>query len=1441
MSRNSEAHKLVGELLLAAKLQEGLRQAVVESIDECSKEGFIYILKVIIENNLTRFSSVTRAFCTWTGLLLDVDRPKTIKKCFEVAYSCLTNKAYKNECIASADNLLIYIGIWSVAFEEVEDIDTIIADLLSADEKYKKLTALQFLYDTQFTIFKHQMACNVLTEKDLEVLALAVKNLFSGINCYSLSYNPNAAEAYYKLQDNCHGSKLFNSLKNIVDMMPKKEIEFKDSVFEGVNFKLTTAEILDKMVLSISMNYDNETVNILIDYKEKMSADTRQKFIEIFLKKPETTKQKTALIEACGDRSSSVRQSAFKLVNELSLGAEDYKLIENFLQYKSGDLRKSAIKLLIKQESKELSAAVERLINSGNENKRLAAIDMVSAMEGMDAHKKIYAQCLAEISSINAASQKESLLIESMVKDIKNDKTFENGFGLYDRAQDFEPAAIEIPKDFDIKSVLSMKGSEFQQILSSFSNLIHENRDFEYEYTGWDGTKRTITLGGEFFLQPFTRDNHTLDNYPLSDKVKELSNSLGLEGAKVLELDFYLEVIRSLGRNTSYLAWYRDIMIENFNYKMLEEAAKSINKLPYYNIVREYVRLIAGEMEKEKSFEYGKQVSQYLYAIIPTEKHHSEYYKEESTYYYYQDRKDYIAQNRMISYWFYLMMNNFTDDESFKQYFSICYSYYKASQYTMRSTLGLEDFGRALELGIVNENEIYKELMDRPLSAESIQTITNIHRHDRNNLRKFNRLIEIGNIAVDTIASIEVTRGELNTEVTPLAARINKCYGAHIFTAIILSSEKDTYVRGYNFVNGDSTKKQIFSHLLKCCYPKAEESAITLGAYLKGKKVTDKQLIEAAMYSPQWLDIISDYLNYEGLKSACWYFHAHVNEYFSEEKTSIIARFTPISVQDLKDGAFDQKWFLEAYNTIGEKRFKLVYDSAKYIAGGGLHKRSQLFADATLGKLDIVEVKNRVMDKRNKDYLLTYGLIPIKSKEDLLERYEYIHQYIKESKQFGAQRQASEGRSAAIALLNLARNAGYSDVNRLTWNMETAKLDFIRPYLQPYKVEEVELQLVIDKLGQTEILCTKDGKVLKDIPAKLKKYNYVIELKALKKSLKDQYIRARHSFETAMEMGEEFKGSELINLCANPVLAPIINNLVFMSNGKLGYIREDSLVDYNNNSSKLRPEDNVIIAHPVHLYEAQCWSDFQKDIFLKQMTQPFKQVFRELYQPNEDELKEQTLSRRYAGHQVQPKKAAALLKSRGWTASHEEGLQKVYYGEDIVATIYAAADWFSPADIEAPTIEYVSFENRKTFKPVSIDQIPKLIFSEVMRDVDLVVSVAHVGGVDPEASLSTLEIRYVIVDELLKLLKLENVLLKGSHAHITGVHGEYTVHLGSGVVHKMGTGAINILPVHSSHRGRIFLPFVDSDPKSAEVISKIILLAEDKKLKDPSILEQITS
>ena len=37
----------------------------------------------------------------------------------------------------------------------------------------------------------------------------------------------------------------------------------------------------------------------------------------------------------------------------------------------------------------------------------------------------------------------------------------------------------------------------------------------------------------------------------------------------------------------------------------------------------------------------------------------------------------------------------------------------------------------------------------------------------------------------------------------------------------------------------------------------------------------------------------------------------------------------------------------------------------------------------------------------------------------------------------------------------------------------------------------------------------------------------------------------------------------------------------------------------------------------------------------------------------------------------------------------------------------------------------------------------------------------------------------------------------------------------------------------------LFLPFVDNDPKTAEVLSKILLLARDSEIRDPILLEQV--
>lgn len=107
-----------------------------------------------------------------------------------------------------------------------------------------------------------------------------------------------------------------------------------------------------------------------------------------------------------------------------------------------------------------------------------------------------------------------------------------------------------------------------------------------------------------------------------------------------------------------------------------------------------------------------------------------------------------------------------------------------------------------------------------------------------------------------------------------------------------------------------------------------------------------------------------------------------------------------------------------------------------------------------------------------------------------------------------------------------------------------------------------------------------------------------------------------------------------------------------------------------------------------------------------------------------------------------------------------------------------------------------------------------------------------------KASHSTMEMRAVLARESARLFKLDNVEVKQRHIIIKGKLAEYSIHLGSANVSKGGL-ALNIIAIQSQHRGRVFLPFVDDDPKTAELISKMKLLAEDHKIQDPTVLGQI--
>ncbi|RXZ79804.1 DUF4132 domain-containing protein [Paenibacillaceae bacterium] len=1448
-SHNEQAYRMIGELLVAARLQEGLRQSIVERMDQGTLAAMIYMLEVINTHDLGRFSSVVRALDVWTGLGLEAANGRVAKQCLTCAAHALTDEALREKWLTSSNTIEIYMSLWAEAVHDEHALPAKIKQVMDGTEDYRKIVAQYVVSQSQNEALSFKIAAQSLEEHNQELQYLIIMN-------YKPNYSYRWVESNGKhiheleltrrpeLEDEQLRKAHFEAFDRMLQQMGKKDLTKQSQVFDWMYITLSTDMIAKKMLYLAAYDMNRDWIVHMIEHRDLFTPDVRGDLLKLFMPSPHHPRQREFIIGSLADKSMANREFALVQAGLLDLQDHEFTAIANLLKLKTGTLRQSAIQLLLRQPADDLHRVIGELLQSRNELQRLAALEMLNEMKENEALADQYKRWEAEVLSISNATEKEQLLIAKLQQQVQYSKA--NGFGLYDPGSVvnvFKRVQEPLASLAKVKAHFTMGTEQILSFLSGLSERIHTHRNYEYEYETYLQEKVKVLLGDQLVALKRHYDPKdglsALERYPLAEVWQSYILESGLAVSELLQIAFYLEAEHHYQYYTHALSewqysyieraegWRRQFMEQLFPMEVLCDIQSAFQKLPYNDAVKILVSAALDDSDKKVKFQLASDVLQQIIHSFPEDA---------------MEKETRLLDN-FVDEWDDWTRQNVYDDESFAVYFRLFYQLYAIHQYE-RSYHSLHEYARAYELKLVDADFIYQELLGRPGSSNFIRQITNLNREE---LKEQPLLVDFKTAAVQRILEIELNRGDLATAVTAHAMAIQRIDGAAYFVRILAGLDKESFVRGYIYsYNGDATKKEIFSHLLKVCYPLEGEDEALLGQLLQERSITDERLLEAAMYAPQWVEIISRYLGWNGLRSAAWYFHAHINESFSAEKETIVAHFSPIESKDFNDGAFDLKWFKEAYEELGELKFDVLYQCAKYISAGANHRRSQLFADAVLGRLTLVEMKQSTADKRNKDHLLSYGLIPLAEEpqrwSDLLERYEFIQQFLKESKTFGAQRRASEAKTASIALDNLARNAGYADVVRMTWDLESSKIDEVRAVFEPVDLDGLTARLTVTASGLTELQIERGGKSLKSVPASHKKHPYIIELKETQSALKDQYRRAKSALEKAMESSSVFKRQEIDRLLQNPVIAPLLSVLVFGRDNDLGFYTDGMLTAPGGERYPVeQPEEELVIAHPLHLYQSGRWSEYQQELFEKQIMQPFKQVFRELYMPNEDELSSSTASRRYAGHQVQPRKAAALLKNRMWTVSYEEGLQKVYYKDNIIVSIYALADWFSPSDVESPTLETVRFFDRKTYKGLDIKTIPPLIFSEVMRDVDLVVSVAHVGGVDPEASLTTIAMRQAIVRETLRLMKIDNVVLEGNHARISGKLGEYSVHLGSAVAYKQAAGALSILPVHGQHRGKLFLPFVDEDPKTAEVVSKIVLLAQDTAIKDPQILSQLRS
>ncbi len=1451
-ANNPEGWEYVEKLLLAAQRQEGLRQVVLETIDEAHPEAYKRMLKLIKDENLSRFAAVIRAVDVWFGFNYETGEEKKVNKLLGQVIEFLDSPNSRLSALSSDDAETVYLALWASAFENALSTVELAKPLLNHNKVEIRYVTATLL--TALDLPEAKLALiDTLEDEDLRVALCALD---------TLQYVSNDEDLKGKIPD------MFERLEKLIARMPKEK------TLEPLVWSWTSRTANPATIAGMLSNHlGKRPLARLFAYLEMMNSWQRRSVVTEIGKKVKDAKNldgesRDKIIDMMGDSSNDVREEVLGILVHANVTEDEIKRLEPLLSRKAGDLRRGVIGLILKQSDEAVSQSAERLM-SRSAPERQAGIEVLNELKKAKRSESKVKQIAQSYASKN---DNEAQLLETILETEQDPVTLEAGLGLYDPDKRTLPIT---PKNHIKRIILNRKGrtfisSKISALIKELDAFVHTQRETPVTVSNYAGSEEQLLGNLQWgFWQPFMRQDgkNVLDTQGIP--LRELWETWWTSRPANLRDEDGLEALRALA---ALQASEQNIGKGGLLERGLLEPSQQLyakterSKLKHEGIVSSILQWFAYTTLTTETIDFLLDAAETCLALAPKDlfikaKEEFEKKRKEGSWHSYND-----PRNSRLFTWFNFikvsqnLRSKLWTSEQTTRYWSLLRTLDEGFEHSTRLRPEFESALQAWKLGVANDNDMYDYLIG-PRAEEgysyggynrwAYRELNQLSGHKPAKLfEEYPNLKPIVNAIRTKFLEIELKRADLPTIVSVPTMAIRSVYGVDYVVKILTSLGKEKLVRGYTY--DGLSKSSVFSSLLRASFPKDGETPEVFAEKVKATKISEQRLLDLAMYAPQWSKHVSHTLGWEGLEDAVFWFHAHtkdrgwtVDQEVREVWNAEVSERTPLNAQSLMDGAVDVAWFNNVYNSLGKKRWEQLDDSAQYTSGGGGHKRAQLFANALLGKEKVAEVAKRITSKRSQDALRAIGLIPLsaddeKQKKEVLERYKIIQTFLRESKKFGSQRQASEKLASLISMENLARTAGYADPQRLTWAMEAEDIADLAQGPISVTNDEVTITLSIDAKGEPQLDITKKGKSLKEIPGKLKKVPEITELRERKSDIGKQTSRMRLSLEDSMIRGDLFTTGELKDLFKHPVLKPMLESLIFITeDGAMGYPLENGRILKGIQQEATLGETKIRLAHSYDLLGSGIWHDYQQECFLAQRQQPFKQLFRELYVLTQAEREAEKRSQRYEGHQVNPRQALALLGTRGWVAVPEEGVRKTFHQEGLSAWLNFHEGFYTPADIDGLTIDNVMFSKRGEWEPLALDTIPPRLFSEVMRDLDLVVSVAHRGGVDPEASASTVEMRSALLRETLGLLKVENVRLERSHALIAGHLGNYTVHLGSANVHRQPGGSLCIIPVGSQHRGRLFLPFAADDPKTAEVVSKVLLLAEDKKIQDPTILEQL--
>ncbi|GGA33680.1 DUF4132 domain-containing protein [Neptunicoccus cionae] len=404
---------------------------------------------------------------------------------------------------------------------------------------------------------------------------------------------------------------------------------------------------------------------------------------------------------------------------------------------------------------------------------------------------------------------------------------------------------------------------------------------------------------------------------------------------------------------------------------------------------------------------------------------------------------------------------------------------------------------------------------------------------------------------------------------------------------------------------------------------------------------------------------------------------------------------------------------------------------------------------------------------------------------------------------------------------------------------------------------------------------SSNGKELKSIPKQVRE-NHPETLKALKSKQKDienarkaTVARLEASWVDSLDWDlEEWRTLFEQHPVRRQITRSLIWQLTCGDATVSGLPSDAGWVGPDGAPVELPEKARVSLWHPLNC-DPETVLSWRRNIIQAGLTQPIKQVYREVYVLTEAERQTEVYSNRFAAHILRQHQFKALCDARGWRfnlmGAHFDGHNiperplpslglKAEYTVEVVEDGQASETGIS-SHVATDQVSFLDTENNR----VPLTEVEPIVFSELMREVDLFVAVSSVAN-DPawtdggpegrfgrywhehafgDLSQSAQSRKELLEDILPSLAIAQRCSIEGKFLVVRGKLNDYVIHLGSSNIQIRPSNRYLCIVPGRRNSEATRLPFA-GDGTFSIILSKAYMLIDDDKIIDKTILAQLS-